>query len=260
MTWIGVENVDLVFLTAVVGVAVRFGLWPSLFASVASALCLQFFLPAADLHVHHRRSAQCRGLRACSRSSPSSSRNVAARGRMQAVAAMERARAPTESLYSFSRKLAGAGTLDDVLWATAYQTALMLKVRVVLLLPEQRLDRGEGRLSAGRHARRGRYRRGEMGMGERPRRRPRLRHAAGRQAPVPADAYRTRRHRRHGHRQRQAGPAAHARSAAPARRAARSGRARHRARAGWSRTWIASSAPPKPSGCARRCSPRSPTT
>ncbi|MGC1353672.1 MAG: ATP-binding protein, partial [Xanthobacteraceae bacterium] len=29
-----------------------------------------------------------------------------------------------------------AGTLDDVLWATAYQTALMLKVRVVLLLPE----------------------------------------------------------------------------------------------------------------------------
>ncbi len=46
-----------------------------------------------------------------------------------------------ESLYSFSRKLAGAGTLDDVLWATAYQTALMLQVRVVLLLPEQRLDR-----------------------------------------------------------------------------------------------------------------------
>jgi two-component system, OmpR family, sensor histidine kinase KdpD len=45
----------------------------------------------------------------------------------------------TESLYIFSRKLAGAGTLDDVLWATAYQTALMLKVRVVLLLPEDGL-------------------------------------------------------------------------------------------------------------------------
>src|SRR4029079_17192392 len=29
------------------------------------------------------------------------------------------------------------GTLDDVLWATAYQIALMLKVRVVLLLPEE---------------------------------------------------------------------------------------------------------------------------
>jgi two-component system sensor histidine kinase KdpD len=42
----------------------------------------------------------------------------------------------TESLYAFSRKLAGTATLDDVLWATAYQIALLLKVRVVLLLPE----------------------------------------------------------------------------------------------------------------------------
>ena len=61
--------------------------------------------------------------------------NVAARVRTQAVAAMARAR-NTELLYAFSRKLASTGTLDDVLWATAYQTALMLKVRVVLLLPE----------------------------------------------------------------------------------------------------------------------------
>ena len=61
--------------------------------------------------------------------------NVAARVRTQAVTAIDRART-TEALYAFSRKLAGVGTLDDVLWATAYQTALMLKVRVVLLLPE----------------------------------------------------------------------------------------------------------------------------
>src|SRR5262249_57276708 len=55
--------------------------------------------------------------------------------RSGAVVAMPRART-TESLYLFSRKVAGAGTLDDVLWATAYQTALMLKVHVVLLLPD----------------------------------------------------------------------------------------------------------------------------
>ncbi len=61
--------------------------------------------------------------------------NVAARVRTQAMAAIDRART-TEALYAFSRKLAGVGTLDDVLWATAYQAALMLKVRVVLLLPE----------------------------------------------------------------------------------------------------------------------------
>ena len=41
--WFKIENVDLIFLTAVVGVAVRYGLWPSLFASVAASLCYNFF-------------------------------------------------------------------------------------------------------------------------------------------------------------------------------------------------------------------------
>jgi two-component system sensor histidine kinase KdpD len=62
--------------------------------------------------------------------------NVAARVRIQADAAIGRIRM-SEQLYAFSRKLAGTATLDDVLWATAYQIALMLKVRVVLLLPEE---------------------------------------------------------------------------------------------------------------------------
>src|SRR5205085_12163071 len=62
--------------------------------------------------------------------------NVAGHVRSQADTAIGRVRT-TESLYAFSRKLAAVGTLDDVLWATAYQIALMLKVRVVLLLSEQ---------------------------------------------------------------------------------------------------------------------------
>jgi two-component system, OmpR family, sensor histidine kinase KdpD len=61
--------------------------------------------------------------------------NLAARVRAQAVAARERTRI-TEELYQFSRKLAGVATLDDLLWATVHQIALMLKVRVVVLLPE----------------------------------------------------------------------------------------------------------------------------
>src|SRR5262245_46109806 len=40
---LGIENVDLVFLTAVVGVAVRWGLMPSLFASVVASLAYNFF-------------------------------------------------------------------------------------------------------------------------------------------------------------------------------------------------------------------------
>jgi two-component system, OmpR family, sensor histidine kinase KdpD len=130
---VGVENVDLVFLTAVVGVAVRLGLWPSLFASLASALCYNFFFlpPIYTFTIADPHNIAAFALFTLVAVTVS---NVAARGRMQAVTAQARVRT-VESLHSFSRKLAGAGTLDDVLWATAYQTALMLKVRVVLLLP-----------------------------------------------------------------------------------------------------------------------------
>ena len=42
-TWVGGTNVDLVFLTAIVAIAVRFGLLPSLVATVASTLAYNFF-------------------------------------------------------------------------------------------------------------------------------------------------------------------------------------------------------------------------
>jgi two-component system, OmpR family, sensor histidine kinase KdpD len=133
--WIGVENVDLVFLTAVVGVAVRFGLWPSLLASVASALCYNFFFlpPIYTFTIADPHNIAAFALFTLVAVLVS---HVAARARVQAVTAQARVRT-VESLHSFSRKLSGAGTLDDVLWATAYQTALMLNVRVVLLLPDE---------------------------------------------------------------------------------------------------------------------------
>jgi two-component system sensor histidine kinase KdpD len=131
---LGIENVDLVFLTAVVGVAVRYGLLPSLFASVAASLCYNFFFlpPIYTFTIADPTNVAAFFFFIVMAVIVS---NVAARVRTQAVAATTRART-TESLYVFSRKLAGVGTLDDVLWASAYQTALMLKVRVVLLLPE----------------------------------------------------------------------------------------------------------------------------
>ena len=133
-TWIGAGNVDLVFLTAIVAIAVRLGLLPSLLASVAAAVAYNFFFlpPIYTFTIADPANVVAFGLFTLVAIIVSS---VAARARTQAVAALDRARV-TEALYSFSRKLAGAGTLDDVLWATAYQTALMLKVRVMLLLPE----------------------------------------------------------------------------------------------------------------------------
>ena len=131
---IGIENVDLVFLTAVVGVAVRYGLWPSLLASVVSSLCYNFFFlpPIYTFTISDPINVAAFGFFTIVAIVVS---HFAARGRTQAVMAHGRVRT-VESLYAFSRKLAGVGTLDDVLWATAYQTALMLNVRVVLLLPE----------------------------------------------------------------------------------------------------------------------------
>ncbi len=132
--WLGVENVDLVFLTAIVAVAVRFGLLPSLYASAAASLCYNFFFlpPIYTLSIADPTNLAAFVFFIIMATLVS---NVAARVRTQAVTAMARART-TEALYSFSRKLAGVGTLDDVLWATTYQIALMLKVQVVILLPE----------------------------------------------------------------------------------------------------------------------------
>ncbi|MGJ4886029.1 MULTISPECIES: sensor histidine kinase KdpD [unclassified Bradyrhizobium] len=130
----GIENVDLVFLTAVVGVAARYGLWPSLLASLAASLCYNFFfLP--PLYTFTITDPTNIGAFFFFMLIAILVSNVAARVRVQADAATHRVRT-TEQLYAFSRKLAGTATLDDVLWATAYQAALMLKVRVVLLLPQ----------------------------------------------------------------------------------------------------------------------------
>jgi len=132
--WFGLENVDLVFMTGIVAVAARYGLWPSLFASVVASLCYNFFFlpPLYMFTIADPKNVLAFVFFIVMAIIVS---NVAARVQSQAVTAMTRART-TESLYSFSRKLAGVGALDDVLWATAYQVALMLKVRVVLLTPQ----------------------------------------------------------------------------------------------------------------------------
>src|SRR5215467_10069583 len=141
---VGVENVDLVFMTAIVAVAVRYGLLPSLFASVVASLCYNFFFlpPIYTFTITDPTNVAAFLIFIVMAVLVS---NVAARVRTQAVTAIDRART-TEALYAFSRKLAGVGTLDDVLWATAYQTALMLHVRVVLLLPQ---DDGSIAVAAG---------------------------------------------------------------------------------------------------------------
>jgi two-component system sensor histidine kinase KdpD len=130
----GIESADLVFLTAIVAIAVRHGLWPSVFASLVSAICYNFFFTPPYFSIAISTPTDAIAVIFFTLVAILVS-NVAGRARLQAMAALNRART-TEALYSFSRKLAGVGTMDDVLWAAAYQTASMLKVSVVLLLPE----------------------------------------------------------------------------------------------------------------------------
>ncbi|MDB5551780.1 MAG: Sensor for high-affinity potassium transport system [Rhizobium sp.] len=129
-----VQNLALVFLMAVLATAVRSGLWPGLFASVLGALCFNFFFmePRYTFTVQDPESivALLFFLLVAVIAS-----NLTAAVQRQAAAARQRART-AEDLYLFSKKLAGTGTLDDVLWATAFQIASMLKLRVVILLPQ----------------------------------------------------------------------------------------------------------------------------
>jgi two-component system sensor histidine kinase KdpD len=132
--FLGLESVDLAFLAAIMGVAVWRGLWPSVVASILASLAYNFFFipPIYTFTIADPRNVWAFLFFAAMGIGIS---NVAARARSLAIMAIRRARM-TESLYGFSRKLTGVGTLDDLLWAAAYQAAMMLKVRVVLLLPE----------------------------------------------------------------------------------------------------------------------------
>jgi two-component system, OmpR family, sensor histidine kinase KdpD len=134
---LAISNIALVFLTAVLVSAISYGLWPSLFACFVSVLAYNFFFlpPLYTFTISDRENVVTLFFFALVAMIAS---NLTARVRDQVVTARERVKV-TEDLYLFSRKLAGIVSLDDLLWATVYQIAAMLKVRVVLLLPD-----GEG--------------------------------------------------------------------------------------------------------------------
>ncbi len=127
-------NISLVFLTAVLASAVAYGLWPSLFASIAAVLAYNvFFLqPLYTVTIADPENVVAMFFFVIVAVIVS---NLTSRVRSQAIAARQRAQT-MEDLYLFARKLGGAPSLDDLLHASAEQIALMLKLRVRLLLPE----------------------------------------------------------------------------------------------------------------------------
>ena len=131
---IEVPNLSLVFLTAILLCAISYGLGPSLFAVGLSVLAYNFFFLPPIYTFTIADPANVIALVAFLIAAVLVS-NLAAHTRSQAKTAADRAKTTAE-LYAYSRKLAGIAKLDDLLWATAYQIAAMLKVRVVVLMPE----------------------------------------------------------------------------------------------------------------------------
>jgi two-component system sensor histidine kinase KdpD len=135
----GLENVDLVFLTAIIAVAVRYGLRPSLFASVASVLSYNFFFipPLYTFAVAEPTNVAALFFFLLVAVITS---HLAARARAEANAARERA-LRTEALHRYGRRVADIGSADELATVAAEQIALLLDLDVVLVLPdeEQRL-------------------------------------------------------------------------------------------------------------------------
>jgi two-component system sensor histidine kinase KdpD len=131
--FIGVQSVSLVFLTAVLVSAIAWGLLPSLFAAFLSVLAFNFFFlpPLYTFTIGDPDNVVALFFFLIVAVIVS---NLTAAARTQILIARRRAKITAE-LYAFSRKVAGIGALDDLLWATAYQVSSMLNVRTVLLLP-----------------------------------------------------------------------------------------------------------------------------
>jgi len=132
--FIGIESADLVFLVGVIGIAYSFGLWPSMFAAVASMLVYQFFFLEAGKGFAITDLKNFSALIFFFFTAFVVS-NLTAKVRSQAHTARNRA-STTEALYLFSKKLAGIVSLDDLLWAAASQIAHSLRTDVVIVLPD----------------------------------------------------------------------------------------------------------------------------
>ncbi len=131
--FVAVQSISLVFLTAVLASAVAWGLVPSLFACVLSVLAYNFFFlpPLYTFSVGDPENVVALFFFLIVAVIVS---HLTAATRRQVVTARARAKTTAE-LYAFSRKVAGIGAQDDLLWATAFQIASMLNVRTVLLMP-----------------------------------------------------------------------------------------------------------------------------
>jgi two-component system sensor histidine kinase KdpD len=135
-----VESLSLFFLVAVLGVAARFGLWPSIFASGLAFLSYNFFLtePFFTFEIANQDLVLTLFLFLLVAIVTG---NLAARLRDQARAQRAIAKR-TANLFDFARKVASVASLDDVVWAAVTHVASTMQCSSMILMPD-----ATGRLS-----------------------------------------------------------------------------------------------------------------
>ena len=132
---LGLETVDLIFLSAVLGVAVAYGLLPSLFASVLASLAYNFFfLPPIYTFTIADPTNVAAFLFFLVVAVVGS--NLAARVRSQMLTAQEPRPHDRGALRLFSESSPASPRSTISSGRRRYQIASMLKLDVVLLLPE----------------------------------------------------------------------------------------------------------------------------
>lgn len=129
-----VESLSLFFLVGVLGVASRFGLWPSVYASVLAFLAYNFFLtePYYTFEVAHQNVLMTLFLFLLVAIVTG---NLAARLRDQATTQRAIARR-TANLFDFARRVASVASLDDVVWAAVHHVASTMRCASLILMPD----------------------------------------------------------------------------------------------------------------------------
>jgi two-component system, OmpR family, sensor histidine kinase KdpD len=124
----------MIFLTGVLFTAVFAGLVPSLVASISSLLVYDFFF-VEPVHTFTATKPQDIAAMAAFLIVSVLTSQLTARAREQAEAARSR-EARTAALYAFTREIAGAVGIDDLLPIVASHTARLFAAEAVVLIPD----------------------------------------------------------------------------------------------------------------------------
>ena len=141
--WLTVPNISVGFLVAVMLIAMKLGRGPAIFASIASFVSFSFFFtePRMSFSVADTQNILTVVFFLIASIIVS---NLAGRVQKQVDSAKLSARR-TANLYEFSRKIAGAATRDDVLWAVVHHVANSIHGKSLVLLPvDSRLEIAAG--------------------------------------------------------------------------------------------------------------------